>query len=414
MITTDHTIPPDELMAYVDGELDAERSAIVAAHAHQCPACQQAIGELNHVSSQLSLWHVGSPPLMAAPQQTAGNLVSHQSRMKAPLWSGRWSVAAVFCAAAVVTGAWWKTQGGMWPSSANQARSVLATTTEGESVRVGGGGMAAETSPRMAAALGPERPTAVPFGGVAETVQGTVPPSGPRIIRTASLSIVSNEFDAKRQSIEQILQRVGGFVGTMRVFSDAKAPRSVHAAVHVPAGRLEEALAAFRALGRVAEESQGGEDVSETIVDLDARLANNRTMEQRLAEILKNRTGDVSDVLEVEREMARVRGEIERLDARRKNLDRRVTYAAVTLTLTEEREARLDTGARSLRGQFRNALVDGLTAAHESVTTVLLIAVQAAPLLLLWGVVLWWPVRKALRARGSALGARRSAFGLRG
>ena len=151
--------------------------------------------------------------------------------------------------------------------------------------------------------------------------------------------------------------------------------------------------AASETLGSVTGEVQSGDDVTERVVDIEARLANGRNTEKRLGEVLRNRTGDVSDVLAVEREIARVREEIERLDGERTNLERRVAYATVTLEVTESRQATLDTGPVPLSTRLRNAAVDGVRTAFESASAALLWTLRTGPLLLLWLAILWWPVR---------------------
>jgi hypothetical protein len=98
-----------------------------------------------------------------------------------------------------------------------------------------------------------------------------------------------------------------------------------------------------------------------------------------------------------EREIARVRGEIERLDADRKNLDRRVTYATVTLTVSEEPKAALDIGPIPVSARYRNAMVDGARAAFESLLEVSLVILRVAPTLAVWVAVLFWPARIVLR-----------------
>jgi len=67
-----------------------------------------------------------------------------------------------------------------------------------------------------------------------------------------------------------------------------------------------------------------------------ARLKNSRATEQRLVDILRQRPGKVSEVLEVEQEIARVRGEIEQMEADRKSLETRVQFATVKLQVNEE------------------------------------------------------------------------------
>ena len=121
------------------------------------------------------------------------------------------------------------------------------------------------------------------------------------------------------------------------------------------------------------------------------------TREKRLNDILANRTGNVQSVLEVEREIARVRSEIESLDAQRVKLDDRVAYATVSLRVTEERRATLDSGPFPLSGRLRNALVDGLRDALDSVIQASLWTLRAGPVLILWGAVVWLVARVFMR-----------------
>jgi uncharacterized small protein (DUF1192 family) len=137
--------------------------------------------------------------------------------------------------------------------------------------------------------------------------------------------------------------------------------------------------------------------------DIDARLTNSRNTEKRLTEVLRTRTGDVSDVLEVEREIARVREEIERMDAERTHLARRVAYATISLHVSEERQATLDMGPLPLSARFRNAAVDGLRRAFASIVVVTLSVLHIAPVVLLWAVILWWPVRLFVRLGRTSL-----------
>ncbi len=220
---------------------------------------------------------------------------------------------------------------------------------------------------------------------------------GTKIIRTVTITITTTDFDAVRAAIDRTLRDVSGFVGEIRSSSAQNAARSLHATLRVPAARLDDAVRSLRTLGSVTGEVQSGDDVTERVVDIEARLANGRNTEKRLGEVLRNRTGDVSDVLAVEREIARVREEIERLDGERTNLERRVAYATVTLEVTESRQATLDTGPVPLSTRLRNAAVDGLRTAFESASAALLWTLRAGPPLLLWLAILWWPVRWLLR-----------------
>ena len=85
------------------------------------------------------------------------------------------------------------------------------------------------------------------------------------------------------------------------------------------------------------------------------------------------------------------------LTAERLNLERRVTYATVSLQLTEQRQTTLDIGPLPVASRLRNALVDGLRNAYESALDVVVWSLRVLPILLLWTAVLWWPARVLLR-----------------
>jgi len=150
-------------------------------------------------------------------------------------------------------------------------------------------------------------------------------------------------------------------------------------------------------LGRVESESQSGEEVTEQYVDLEARLTNARNTELRLTDLLRQRTGKLSDVLAVEKSIDEVRGSIERMEAEKKNLGNRVDFATLTLRVTEDYKAQMQVLPTSLLTRFQNAAVDGYRGMVDGVAAVLLTLLSYGPSLLLWAALLFFPVRAAWR-----------------
>jgi hypothetical protein len=227
------------------------------------------------------------------------------------------------------------------------------------------------------------------------------------VIRTATLRLVASDFAAARASVESVVAQAGGFLDQITVNGAPGAARTLSGSLRVPAVRLADALTRLRQLGQVTEDTQGSEDVTDQLIDLDARLANARATEQRLTDILKNRTGKLSDVLEVEREVSRVRLEIEQMDAQRLNTGRRVAYATITLQIDEVRKAGLESGPLSLATRLRVAAADGLESALESIVGAVLFVLRAGPAALLWlaaGLSVWAVVRRIRRTRTPASG----------
>jgi Domain of unknown function (DUF4349) len=115
------------------------------------------------------------------------------------------------------------------------------------------------------------------------------------------------------------------------------------------------------------------------------------------------RTGKVKDVLEVEQEIARVRGEIEQREAKQKTLEHRVDFATIDLKLAEEYKAQVNTPAPSVLMQLRNASINGLRNAFESLLALVLFLAESGPSLLLWlglvGIPAWCLWRRYRRTQ---------------
>jgi hypothetical protein len=231
------------------------------------------------------------------------------------------------------------------------------------------------------------------------------------IARTITLSLVVKDFDASRASLDSILARHNSYAAGLNVATPQGAPRTLQASLRIPAPQLATALAELKALGRLEAEMQNGEEVTQQHADLVARLKNSRETEQRLQDVLRTRTGKVKDVLEVEQEIARVRGEIEQMEAEQKTLEHRVDFSTVDLKLAEEYKAQLTSPAPSVGMQLRNATINGFRSAAEGVLGVILFFAESGPTFLLWLAILFIPARmlwrryQRFRALSSPLGA---------
>ncbi len=227
------------------------------------------------------------------------------------------------------------------------------------------------------------------------TTENNPPANGPMIIRTAQLSVITKDFDQARVNLEVILKRHRGYVGELNAGGNTGSGRTLTATLRVPADQLGATVAEVKTLGRVESESQGGQDVTSQYVDLEARLANARNTEDRLTDLLRNRTGKLSDVLAVEQELDRVRGEIEQMEAERKNMANQVSYATLTATITEDYKAQLQIVPPSTATRMGNAAVEGYRNAADGVVSLILFLLSTGPSLLLWAAILFFPARFA-------------------
>jgi hypothetical protein len=174
-----------------------------------------------------------------------------------------------------------------------------------------------------------------------------------------SLTVEVEEFGAAKQRVEQVVAEAGGYLAHARSEETPDQPQRADLTLRVPVEQLSGVLDELRGLGRVKNEQISSEEVTEQVVDLEARLRNARATEQRLIAVLNERTGKVRDILEVEREIGRTRQQVERMDAQRQNLLRRAEMATIQVTLLEEFQAKLEPAPVGTATRLRNAFVDG-------------------------------------------------------
>lgn len=155
------------------------------------------------------------------------------------------------------------------------------------------------------------------------------------IIRTGDARIEVAEIRAAVNQLRELAQRVGGHVANSSYQGGRNEIRAATLELKVPAARYDETVAALDAVGRVEYVNSRAEDVGEEYADASARLTNARRLEERLLALLTSRTGKLEEVLAVERELARVRGEIEQIEGRLRYLRTRAAMSTLTVTVHE-------------------------------------------------------------------------------
>jgi anti-sigma factor RsiW len=444
MSTSAHVVGSEEVMALLDGELSTDRAQSVAAHIEDCADCGGLASALRSDSRALSSWSV---PVLPANPQLEASLVDAARRAWSQPPSAAMQVRAFLrrhwlltAAASALTPllAFTLSTGSFGPmvNMAIRPRSVQKAVKEiaegGDSGANGyhrwleqpavdqlstDGSLTTRTAPGVA---GPGEQAETPPGVTVTSNalrsqplpdQQAQPLAGPMIARSVSLSIVMKQFDAARSSVDAILARHNGYAASLTVDTPQNAPRSLQASLRIPATELNAAAAELKAIGNVLNETQNGEEVSQQHADLVARLKNSREAERRLQMILEQRTGKISDVLAVEQEIARVRGEIEQMEAQQKSLEHRVDFATIDLTLAEEYKAKIGSASPAIATRLHNALVSGYRNAIEALVGIVLFFAANGPSFVLWLILLlpvaWLLRRRWLRANAvaSSLGA---------
>ena len=172
------------------------------------------------------------------------------------------------------------------------------------------------------------------MAATSKEAKAETPATRPQLIKKAELSVVVKSIDASTKSVTNIVEKqqgdILGFQNQKPPDSSVRQTASVE--IRVPQERLETTLEALAKLGNVENRALTAEDVTDQLVDNEARLRNLRKSEEMVLKIME-RSGSVGDVLKAAQELSKIRESIERIDAQLKSLRNQVAYSTISLTL---------------------------------------------------------------------------------
>jgi hypothetical protein len=155
------------------------------------------------------------------------------------------------------------------------------------------------------------------------------------LIRTGQAFIEVESLDPAVLKVRQLAAQVNGMIANSSIIGGRDQIRQATFELKIPAGKYDETVSSLSTIGKVETVSSSAQDVGEEFVDITARVTNAKRLEERLISLLANRTGRLDEVLRVERELARVREEIERYEGRLRYLSSRVAMTTLTITIHE-------------------------------------------------------------------------------
>ncbi len=181
--------------------------------------------------------------------------------------------------------------------------------------------------------------------------------AGLYIIRRANLTIQVEEVKKGVKRVTDIARSVGGFVAESAYEAAEGAVPSARMVLRVPAEKFDAVLDSLGGVGKVFGRHIDSEDVTLQFVDTTSRIKNLKQEESTLLKLLQ-RSGKLSEVLEMERELSRVRGEIEQAQGRLRHLGSLVSLATIEIALSEQVQVKTTSPWGQIPAAFENAVKD--------------------------------------------------------
>lgn len=237
----------------------------------------------------------------------------------------------------------------------------------------------------------------------ARKAEAPPPADGPsrKIIYNADIALVVEDFAQSEPKIAELVEAAGGYIAEQTLLGSPGARRSARWKVRVPVDRFEGFLRQITQIGELERNQRTSEDITEQFYDIEARIRNARLEEETLAGILRDRSGKLEDILKVEVELSRVRGEIEQLQGRLRLLENLSALTTVTINIREREKYQpappVAPDFATLVGRTFRQSVDRLVDAGKAVVLFVVAVAPWLPLIVLTAFLAWLVGRRVLR-----------------
>jgi hypothetical protein len=391
------------LSPYIDDRVEPEDRERIASHLAGCEACRADLTALQQVVGLLhSVPPVPAPEgLRAAIRSRVEQHGEQTRRLPGSRWiprvwgarlaplAGRWRPIAA-AVAVVVMGMFVWNFGGPQGTRLEERRDNLARSKSGAPLsapsRPGSAVLTTEQSQQGAFRV-PGTPGAPP-GGFSRSV-----------IRTARLAVEVDRYDAGVRRLLDIAEGAGGFIADSS-YGEADGRPQGEFTLRVPAARFGAAVKDVEAIGIVRQRQISAQDVTEEFVDLEARQRNLERHEHQLLSFM-DRAAKVADLLAIEQELSRVRGQIEQIAGRLRYLSHNVEMASITVALSERARTQGFWDIGGTLGKMQRAFIAAVQHMLTVAERVLVLGATLLPLAAL-AAVAWVVFRRTRRAGAGA------------
>lgn len=228
-----------------------------------------------------------------------------------------------------------------------------------------------------------------------------------RIIRSGSIELTVEDTRETIREIRGMIETKEGIISSSNIYEMREGQYGANLTLRIPNKNFDSVMAQLETYGKATNIQTGLDDVTMHYIDLESRLNNQKAQEKRLVEIL-DMAETVEEVLEVEKELYRVRGEVETMTAQFNYLKDQVSYSTIHLLIREET---IPTGTVSpsafhdLGSRIAQAFIGSINVVLNSVSFIIIAFSALLPILIILGVIVilvWLLVRKLSKRKDKA------------
>jgi len=229
-----------------------------------------------------------------------------------------------------------------------------------------------------------------------------------KIIFNATIALRVDDLDKAFDQLFSLVEQNGGYISSSSAHGNAGSARSSQWTMRIPGGKFSGFTKSVAGLGEVVTNALTSQEVTAEFHDLEARIRNKQQEEKRLQDYLDNSTAKLEDILKVEKEITRVRGDVESMQGRIRVLADLTSLSTVTVRMSEVVEfvPPLLASEPAFGDQIAATWASTVDSMAEFGQSVILLAIRVLPWFVVLGlpcVLIVWSIKRRFRISRAAV-----------
>lgn len=225
-----------------------------------------------------------------------------------------------------------------------------------------------------------------------------------KLIKNAEMYLQVDDYDQALNTLKENVITLGGYITNETANAvDSRGTKRGNLQIRIPQYRFDEFLIGMDDFGKLKNSYIYSQDVTEEYIDVGSRLKTMRTKEERLLNIL-TQSGNLSDVLDVENELANTRAQLESLEGRMRYLNNQTEYSTVNISLEQVVASTQQVSASGLEGlgvRVKEAFIKAINNIFLGLGISIVFISAAIPYLVVAGIlfVIVWGIWRGLKQK---------------
>lgn len=208
-----------------------------------------------------------------------------------------------------------------------------------------------------------------------------------KVITTIDLTLETTEFDRSNDELNKIIEKHDGYVEYSNISYNSQNFKNGEFVIRVPKDNVDSFKSDIKSIGNITWESTNKRDVTKQYTDIESRLKAIEVKEERILALME-KADKIEDIIVLEEQLSQVIYEKENLQSSLMNLDDKVDYSTINLSIKEvEKLSGSNNPKISFSEKIKIAFDESIYFFKDTIEKLIVLLIYILPFIIVFGII---------------------------